>query len=346
MLSGVKIIDFSNYLPGPFATMRLASLGAEVIKIEAPNGDPARHLEPLADGEGVIFKGNNGGKHSLFFDLKKENDVNKVKKLIQEADVVVESFRPGVMKRLTLDYESIRAFQPAIIYCSLVGYGDNTSISPFGSHDLNYMALSGMLAQWKDERGKPIHPSQQMADLVGGIVTSERVLAGLVQRGINGKGSYHKISMADEMTALMSNHLLVHQAIEKKQGVEVLAGTIVNYCLYETSDQRYMALGALEKKFWEQFCLAVDRPDWLASHMMAISEPVYNEICSVFKDQSFQEWVTFSEKVDCCLTPVLEIDEIEDFNYHLQRENVITTDGWKHMRPFADLRKIENKQKG
>ncbi|MEK4969747.1 CaiB/BaiF CoA-transferase family protein [Cytobacillus sp. FSL R7-0696] len=344
MLTGVKIIDFTNYLPGPFATLRLAELGAEVIKIEGPNGDPARHVEPMGKGQGVIFTSNNRGKHSHFLNLKDTTDLNKVKELILEADVIIESFRPGVMKRLTLDYETIQTYHPTIVYCSLVGYGENTLYSTFGSHDLNYMAISGMLAQWKDDKGRPIHPSQQIADLVGGIVASERVLAGLVQRGINGKGSYHQVSMADTMTALMGNHHLVHQVTEMKQGVEVLAGTIVNYCLYETSDGRYMALGALEKKFWQSFCLAVEHPEWIACHMMKVSDPVYKQVSAVFKEQSFTDWIGVSEQVDCCLTPVLEIDEVPKSSYHQQRGNFVYDDNWSCIQQYSDLRNPQKKK--
>lgn len=344
MLTGVKIIDFTNYLPGPFATLRLAELGAEVIKIEGPNGDPARHVEPMGKGQGVIFTSNNRGKHSHFLNLKDTTDLNKVKELILEADVIIESFRPGVMKRLTLDYETIQTYHPTIVYCSLVGYGENTLYSTFGSHDLNYMAISGMLAQWKDDKGRPIHPSQQIADLVGGIVASERVLAGLVQRGINGKGSYHQVSMADTMTALMGNHHLVHQVTEMKQGVEVLAGTIVNYCLYETSDGRYMALGALEKKFWQSFCLAVEHPEWIACHMMKVSVPVYKQVSAVFKERSFTDWIGVSEQVDCCLTPVLEIDEVPKSSYHQQRGNFVYDDNWSCIQQYSDLRNPQKKK--
>lgn len=320
MLNGMRVVDFSNYLPGPYATMRLAELGAEIIKVESPRGDPARELDVKLDGTGVVFLANNKCKKSVTLDLKNFKDQQLAKRLIASADAVLESFRPGVMKKLGLDYETVRPLNPKLVYCSLTGYGDNGKYHQHGSHDLNYMAISGMLAQLKDRSGKPIHPSQTIADFVGGIAASERILAGLVARGISGEGSYHCISIADVMTSMMGNHFIMNQVTGAINGVDILSGSIINYAIYETMDHRYIALGALEKKFWENFCEAIEKREWAVNYYHQTNSDIYQEVKTVFKSKSFQQWIEFSEKVDCCMTPVLEVDELSNFSYFTNRD--------------------------
>ena len=159
MLEGVKVIDFSHYLPGPFASLRLADLGAEVIKIEPKTGDMMRKL-----ADDCIFEANNKNKRSIALDLKNAQDFQAVQQLICQADVVIESFRPGVMKRLGLSYEDVYALNPSIVYCSISGYGQHSRYASLGSHDLNYMAITGVLAQLKDQSGRPVHPAITLAD--------------------------------------------------------------------------------------------------------------------------------------------------------------------------------------
>lgn len=202
MLDGIRIVDFTNYIPGPFATLRLAELGAEVIKIEAPEGDPARNT-----GNGYVFKAHNRGKKSLVINLKQPEGKMLTLDLLARADVVVESFRPGVMEKLGLGYKAVKKINRGIVYCSVTGYGKNGEMSKLGSHDLNYMSLSGALAQMKDSTGRPVHPSHTFSDYIGGMAASERILAALVARGKTGEGSYHCISLADSMASLMAYHV-------------------------------------------------------------------------------------------------------------------------------------------
>ncbi|MDQ0272298.1 CaiB/BaiF CoA transferase family protein [Cytobacillus purgationiresistens] len=336
MLEGIKVVDFSNYLPGPYATMRLAELGAEIIKIEAPGGDPARSLDVQLEGTGIVFLANNHRKKSMTLNLKTIEGRDIAKKLIAEADAVLESFRPGVMRKLGLDYDSVAEMNPGLVYCSLTGYGNSGKQQHFGSHDLNYMALSGMLAQLKDSDGKPIHPSHTMADYIGGVAASERILAGLVSRGVNGKGSYHCIAITDVMTSMMGNHLVMNQAAGVTNGVDVLSGSIINYAIYETKDHRFIALAALEEKFWRNFCQAADKAEWMGYYNAKTTDEIYTEVEKLFQSKLFSEWISFSETVDCCMTPILEIDELAQFSYFKDRESIVDVNNIQHAKSFAD----------
>jgi len=179
MLEGIKIIDFTNYLPGPYATLRLADLGAEIIKVEPPEGDPARNTGISKQGSGLVFLANNRQKKSITLNLKEKDGVETALKLIAHADVLIESFRPGVMEKLGLGFKAVQKVKPDIVYCSISGYGQKGLLSKLGNHDLNYMAVSGVLAQLKDKQGKPVHPSITIADYLGGFAANERILAGL-----------------------------------------------------------------------------------------------------------------------------------------------------------------------
>ncbi|WP_064094150.1 CaiB/BaiF CoA transferase family protein [Rossellomorea aquimaris] len=319
MLSGIKIIDFTNYIPGPFATLRLAELGAEVIKVEAPEGDPARHNE-----NGFVFTAHNRGKKSISMNLKHEEGKKIALDLLKKADAVIESFRPGVMEKLGLGYKAVSSLNPAIIYCSITGYGNSGKMSELGSHDLNYMSVSGALAQLKDGTGKPVHPNHTFADYIGGLAASERILAGLVARGRSGEGSYHCISIADSMASLMTNHVLIQKETGYPNGIQVLNGTVISYGLYETKDKRYVSLAALEPKFWRNFCQALGREEWLTAHYLKpkSENSIYCELVDLFRSKSQSEWSAFGQEVDCCLTPVLEADQLADYPIFKEKDFV------------------------
>jgi alpha-methylacyl-CoA racemase len=331
LLDGIRVVDFSHYLPGPFASLRLADLGAEVVKVEPLTGDLAR--SPTGDRSfHYIFEANNANKKSIALDLKNEMDLQTAKDLIKHADIVIESFRPGVMKRLGLGYEDVKSMNGKVIYCSITGYGQEGKLSSFGSHDINYMSLSGVLAQLKDASGRPVHPSMTFADLIGSIVAVEQILAALYHRERTGKGTYIDLSLLDGLLAMMNNHLVIEHYTGKRNGVEQLAGTIVSYYIYETKDGRYVSLAALERKFWENFCLAAGKREWIEYHHSPASEEntVFQEMKNWFKTKTLQEWIALSETIDCCLTPVLETDEVkawfskEDYRkmIHVNKERI------------------------
>ncbi|WP_413303048.1 CaiB/BaiF CoA-transferase family protein [Bacillus sp. 1P10SD] len=327
MLEGIKVIDFTNYLPGPYATLRLAELGAEIIKVEPPEGDPARNTGLSKQGTGLVFLANNRQKKSITLNLKEKDDLETALNLIAHADVLLESFRPGVMEKLGLGYEAVQKVKPDIVYCSISGYGQNGLLSKLGNHDLNYMALSGILAQLKDQQGKPVHPSITIADYLGGFAANERILAGLVSRFLTGKGSYHSISITDQLVSLLGNHVMVEKETGEAGGINVLNGSIISYALYETQDGRYMSIGALEPKFWENFCLAHGREEWIKAHFTKTedSNTIFQEITTLFKSKPFNEWIEFAQKVDCCMAPVLEVGELNEHPYFKEKELIFSS---------------------
>jgi crotonobetainyl-CoA:carnitine CoA-transferase CaiB-like acyl-CoA transferase len=297
--------------------------------VEPPEGDPARNTGISKQGSGIVFLANNRQKKSIILNLKEKEGYDTALKLIANADVVLESFRPGVMEKLGLGYEAVQQVKPDIIYCSISGYGQKGTLSKLGNHDLNYMALSGVLAQFKDKAGTPVHPSITLADYIGGFAANERILAGLVSRALTGKGSYHSISITDQLVSLLGNHVMVEKETGESTGINVLNGSIVSYALYETKDGRYMSIGALEPKFWANFCRAHGREEWIQAHFSRTdnSNPVLQELTSLFKSLTFYEWIEFAQKVDCCMAPVLEIGELST-NPYFQEKELIFASSW------------------
>lgn len=330
MLKGIRIIDLSQYLPGPNATLRLADLGAEIIKIESPKGDPARFPPEKDGGEKYLFRAQNRDKKSVTLDLKELADQRIAMDLIKQADVVIESFRPGVTKRLGISYEDVLKEKSDIVYCSLSGYGQEGVMNHLGSHDINYMALSGVLSQLKDDDEKPIHPSTTIADLFGGIAASESIVAALLKKERTGKGTYLDIALADVMVTLMTNHILIESATGRQKGLEKIYKELVCYSLYETKDGRFVSFGGLEPKFWKNFCLAVNKEEWLPEHYSNSEDtnPVYIEMKKLFKSRTLEEWTTFSLEVDCCMAPVLETSEVANHPYYKGRNMI--QEKWGH----------------
>jgi crotonobetainyl-CoA:carnitine CoA-transferase CaiB-like acyl-CoA transferase len=328
-LEGIRVIDFTNLLPGPYATLRLAELGAEIIKIEPPNGgDPARHVSPKIDGTGAIFLANHRNKQSVELDLKTDEGRTAAMSLIEDADVVIEGFRPGVMRKLGLDYDAVRVINPRIVYCSLTGYGQTGPLAHLAGHDLNYVALSGVLAQLRGEDGRLVMPSVQLGDIVGGIVASEAILAALVHRGRTGEGAYLDVAMTDALAGMLTYQALVQQATDYQYGIPQLHGTVVCYHLYDTADGRTISLGALEPKFWRNFCEAVGKPAWIDSQFSESvdGQPVYEEMKAMFRSRSLTEWTEFGRQVDCCLQPVWGIGEFLESDYAKARHITVQLD--------------------
>ncbi|WP_318505893.1 CaiB/BaiF CoA-transferase family protein [Bacillus sp. T3] len=320
MLSNIRILDFTNYIPGPFASLRLSELGAEVIKIESLAGDLARTTEVTDNHkEGSVFRAMNRGKKSVAVNLKTPEGLMAIRDLIKQADVLMESFRPGVMDKLGLGYDAVKQIKPDIVYCSITGYGQRGELSKLGSHDINYLSLSGVLSQLKDQAGVPTLPTITFADYFGSFAANERILAGIMAKERTGKGSYHSISITDVMTSLMGIHAIVEAETGYKHGLPVLNGTVISYTIYQTKDKRFVSLGALEPKFWQNFCQAVNRQDWISAHYSSVDEGnvIYQEVKALFLESTLQEWTEFSQSVDCCLTPILEVDQIKDSAKHL-----------------------------
>lgn len=318
LLSGIRVLDLTRYFPGPFATLRLQERGAEIIKIEDPQGEPGRFIG-AADGKpGAVFQSMSRGKQCVSMNMKDPADLEKFYELVKGADVLLESFRPGVSSRLKIDYAALREINPQIVYISLTGYGQNGPMAKLAGHDLNYMATSGLLDQLLDESGKPIHPQVALADLIAGMAAEEAVLSGLVNRFKNGSGSYHDVSMTDAVLSFMGLHVTHHSLTGEEHAINDHG---IGYGVFETSDGRFMTLCAMEEKFFVNFCMAVGREDLLPYHQTPANHenPYFCQIEEIFKTKTFEEWKDFALKVDCCMSPVLKTGELADSDYVKQR---------------------------
>jgi crotonobetainyl-CoA:carnitine CoA-transferase CaiB-like acyl-CoA transferase len=263
-LKGIRVLDFSTLLPGPLATLMLAEAGAEVIKIERPGrGDEMRSYTPKFGPDSVNFALLNRGKRSIAIDLKAPGAVEKLKPLLETTDVVVEQFRPGVMDRLGLGYEALRAVNPRIVYCAITGYGQHGPRADVAAHDLNYVAEAGMLALTRGADGAPVLPAALVADIAGGTYPAViNILLALRERDRTGVGCKLDIAMADNLFTLMywgiGNGLAAGEW--PQPGGDLVTGGSPRYNIYRTLDGRFLAAAPLEQKFWETFCELLDLP--------------------------------------------------------------------------------------
>lgn len=303
-LTGIRVLDVTYYLPGPYAGMRLAEMGAEVIKIEPPAGDPARYMSG-----GYVHEANNKGKTIVHLDLKTAEGHEQMLELAKAADALIETFRPGVMKNLGLDYESLKAVKPDLVYCSLSGYGQKGPLAELGSHDLNYLALSGALDQMADSNGRPVHPANTFADYTGGLLASEKIIAALLRKFRTGEGAYLDIALAGILGEFQGNHDIYHQSGASDCGIPEISGNRISYAIYETKDGRFVTLGALEEKFWHNFCEFAEKPNWQKWSAKTVGSKEHAEVAGFFKTKDWQEWYEISMIVDCCLAPVLKAHE-------------------------------------
>ena len=325
ILDGVRVIDFSQYIPGSYASLRLKEMGAEVIKVEPLKGDPTREFGESEKEKGIVFAANNRGKKSITLNLKKNEGQNIAKELIQKSDVIIEGFRPGVMKKFNLDYEEVKKYKENIIYLSLSGYGQKGKMSYFGSHDLNYLSLSAVLSQNKDKKGRPVLPKVTFADIIGGMAAGEKILGALFQRERTRLGQYIDLSLMDAVFSLMNFHILTEEKTGKDNVISQLEGELLSYNIYQTKGGRFVSLAALEPKFWHNFCSAVNREDWIPAHLSLQSEDniIFKELRELFLSKNIAEWTQFSLEVDCCLTPILEVSELKSHPYIIEKELIL-----------------------
>jgi alpha-methylacyl-CoA racemase len=307
-LTGVRVLDLTRLVPGAFATLMLAEMGAEVIKIEDPRGgDPMRHFPPLLDGRGVYDLLLNRGKKSVALDLRAPESAGVLDRLVARADIVVESFRPATAKRLGVSAEQMRARHPRLIHCSITGYGQTGPYADRPGHDLNYVALSGVLGLGQPQPSTL--PRMFLADVGGGAMSSVvGILAALYARERTGEGASIDLSMHEASLywlMLPAARELLDQGARATGELPVF-GAHACYNLYETRDGRHVALGALEPKFWSAFCRALGRED-LRSRQLTEGDDqaeVIAEVRRTFATRTRDEWVAFFEGHDVALTPV------------------------------------------
>jgi alpha-methylacyl-CoA racemase len=324
-LKGLRILDLTRLLPGPVCTWHLAGLGAEVMKVEDKGaGDYARtffqtETERNLGQDSVFFRAINTEKQVIKLDLKSAVDKQAFLDLVPTVDLVVESFRPGVLAKLGIDASSLMKIKPALVYCAITGYGSTGPWQTQACHDLNSMALTGMLEQNRAPDGRPTLPNYQMADVLGGGVSAAvGCLAALWQASRTGQGGFVDISMTDGLLAhnLTAQVAVHHTGATKGPEQDLLNGGVPCYNLYETSDGKWLALAALELKFWQNFCDALNKPDWRDQHWSLgqviggdSARAITHAVQTRFKTATRDAWLARLTPHDCCVSPVLSLAE-------------------------------------
>jgi crotonobetainyl-CoA:carnitine CoA-transferase CaiB-like acyl-CoA transferase len=311
-LSGLRVLDLSRLLPGPFATMVLADLGADVVRVEEPGGgDWLRDLTPPGGGDSGAFHALNRNKRSIAIDLRRREGAATFLRLARGADAVIESFRPGVLDRLGVGWEVLRRENRRLVLCSISGYGQDGPYAQRAGHDLDYCGIAGVLAA----NGPPDSPAPlgvQVADVAGGAwPAAAGVLAALLGRDRTGEGAHVDVSMTEGALAMLA--LPLGMAFSRgrpiTRGRELLDGGSACYSVYRTRDGRFVALGALEPKFFGGFCAAVGRPELAARQHEADGRGPRADLEAIFATRSRDEWEAFAARHDVCLAPILEGDE-------------------------------------
>ncbi|HSB20885.1 MAG TPA: CaiB/BaiF CoA-transferase family protein [Anaeromyxobacteraceae bacterium] len=311
-LAGLRVLDLSRLYPGPYATLVLADLGADVVKVEEPaGGDYLRWMPPLAGKQSGFFHALNRNKRSLALDLKAPGGAAVLLRLARRADVVVESFRPGVMDKLGIGWAALRAANPRLVLCSLSGYGQDGPYRDLAGHDLDYCAIAGVLAV-NGPPDRPLPLSVQVADVAGGSWPAVAgILAALLRRGATGEGAHVDVSMTEGALAMLA----IQQGAADARGTplrrsaEMLNGGAACYRVYRTRDGRFVALGALEPQFFARFCRAAGRPELAERQLDGDGRGPVEELEAIFLTRTRDEWTRLGREHDCCLAPVLEGDE-------------------------------------
>ena len=322
-LEGIKVIDFSTLLPGPLASLFLSETGAEVIKIEKPGvGDEIRLSNPQGGEQSVSFSLLNRGKKSLSLDLKDPKNLKILIPILKEADIIIEQFRPGVMKRLGLDYESVKKINQDIIYVSITGYGQYGPKSMVAGHDLNYIGNAGLLSISMGRENDTVVPPALVADIAGGSYPAViNILLALRKRDLNKEGSYIDLSMTENLFPFMFWGLGSGFAHNKWPGNSdgVLSGGSPRYNIYKTSDGSYVAAAPLEDRFWNKFCEAIELPKKFIK-MQNDQEKVIKEIRKIIGQKEKNYWLDVFNKADCCCSIVKSIEEAINDNHFKVRK--------------------------
>src|SRR6478752_1276518 len=343
-LEGIRVLDLARLLPGGFCSLLLADFGAEVLKVEDTGmGDYIRWSPPYYEGahesaRSALFLSLNRNKRSIRLDLKSDGGREALLRLVREYDVVLESFRPGVLDRLGVGYERMREENPGIVYCAISGYGQTGPKRDASGHDMNYLGLIGLLGLTGEGGGAPVQAAGQIADLGGGaLMAAFGIMAALRERDGSrahpgsGEGQLVDISMADGALSWLA--MVVGQyfadGVVPRRGEQMLAGSVVCYRPYECADG-WVTLGALEPKFWQAWCRGVGREDLIEQQFQAPGSAAHVEVQSIFMERTRAQWEAFAGEHDCCLEPVLDLDEALGSELVRAREMVV-----EHEQPGA-----------
>jgi alpha-methylacyl-CoA racemase len=319
-LSGLTVLDLSRLLPGGFCSLLLADFGADVVKVEDTGmGDYIRWSPPFYEGadesaRSALFLALNRGKRSIRVDLKTESGKQVLLALARNADVLLESFRPGVLDRLGVGYERLRELNPGLVYCAITGYGQDGPNRDRSGHDMNYLGLNGILGLTGGRDGPPVQAAGQIADIGGGaLMAGIGILVALRERERSGQGQLVDCSMFDGALSWLA--LVAAEAFASprapRRGDLVLAGALTCYRPYRCADG-YVTLGALEPKFWRAWCVGVGREDLLDRAFDPPDSAAHQTVSEIFAQRTRAQWQAFASEHDCCLEPVLELDEVLD----------------------------------
>jgi alpha-methylacyl-CoA racemase len=356
-LAGIRVLDLSRLLPGGFCSLLLADFGADVVKVEDTGmGDYIRWSPPYYDGahdsaSSALFLSLNRNKRSIRLDLKSDAGREALLALVREFDVVLESFRPGVLDRLGVGYERMREQNPGIVYCAISGYGQDGPKRDASGHDMNYLGLIGLLGLTGELGGEPVQAAGQIADLGGGaLMAAFGIMAALRERdgaparagrdGVagSGEGQLVDVSMADGALSWLAMVAAAHFAdgAVPRRGELPLAGSLICYRPYECADG-WVSLGALEPKFWQAWCRGVGREELVAMQFERPGSHAHEQVQEIFKGRTRDQWEAFARKHDCCLEPVLELDEALDSELVRARAMVVELEQPGVERPVRQL---------
>jgi len=350
-LQGLTIIDMTRLLPGPAATMHFVDFGADVIKVEDTSaGDYMRNFPPTVALEGsktvnAAFEAVNRGKRSIAIDLKSDQGREVLLRLVDRADALIEGFRPGVLDRLSLGWATLHARNPRLVLCSLSGYGQHGPLSQRAGHDLNYIAMTGVLDQIR-ANGQIAIPNLQIGDLLGGTLSAlATMLIALLRAQRSGQGVHVDVAMTD---GLLAHHLFPHASVDS--GVDpvaeqtLLTGGVACYQIYQTSDQQHLAVGALELKFWQSFCEAAGLSELKSRHWELGEAPgtpaasaTIERVAQRIGEHPLEHWLNVFDPVDACVTPVLTPAEALAHPHHLARNLVHRERGVSEVGPLAQM---------
>jgi len=343
-LQGIRVLDLSRLLPGGFCSLLLGDFGADVLKVEDTGmGDYIRWSAPFYEGAhptaaSAMFLSLNRNKRSIRLDLKSEGGREALLRLVREYDVVLESFRPGVLDRLGVGYERMREVNPGIVYCAISGYGQDGPKRGASGHDMNYLGLVGLLGLTGSHGGAPVQAAGQIADLGGGaLMAAFGILAALRERdgapdgdgarGGSGEGQFVDVSMTDGSLSWLAMVAAVYFAdgMVPRRGDLPLAGAVICYRPYECADG-WVTLGALEPKFWQAWCRGVGREELIPAQFERPGSSAHERVREIFKGRTREQWEAFAREHDCCLEPVLELDEALSSELVREREMVVEID--------------------
>ena len=337
-LEGITVVDLSWFLPGPYLTTALADHGAEVIKVEPPTGDPGREILPPDERTSVFFRNMGRGKKSVVLDLKSERGRADLFRLCTTADVIVESFRPGVAARFGIGYEAVKAANPSVVYCSISAFGQDGAYPGRAAHDLALEAMTGVLSLTLGDDGRPAIPGIPVADLVSGLYGLSGVLMALLRRQATGKGDYIDVSMHETLMASCAN--VVGTAFKDNEHPDVknqrTTGGSAFYRVYDTSDGRQLVLAGQEMKFIKNLLGALGKPEWaeLCERPGAHQKPVVDFLTATFKAKPLKHWMDFLSPLDICYGPVNTLPEAIAEPNLVKRGFMVTDDmGRKHFGP-------------